>query len=317
MIKKYWKEVIFLILGVPIIFVSITYFLFDILPGNKIIEKNNWISFTGSYLGIIGVVGAVWWQIKAENEKLINEKKEKENDKILNLLNELIFFSKKDNFNNDIIEMKKIFSPYYNLYTTEKKYDIIRGNWEKILEEDRKILFSNKLDPFFFETISKINRINFDYFIFLEKRNYIKNIYFEIYNSDVLNDCEKKIIFHVGFNLVTDFNYSKETIELYLEKIKIKEWKNIFKIYPYNNQTHFNKIELFFKLIGPLYDYFLENSNISKDEIENNKKLFENSVGFLELCNKRIVEVGIDLEIMHKKAKYLKIELEKYKNSYK
>lgn len=94
-IKKHWKEVLFLILGVPIIFISITYFLFDILPGNEIIEKNNWISFAGSYLGIMGAVGAVWWQMKKE-----------ENDEIKGLLCYIkdILEYNKENYTLDYME---------------------------------------------------------------------------------------------------------------------------------------------------------------------------------------------------------------------
>jgi len=307
-IKRYWRELVFLIIVVSIAFIGLTRVLFFILPGEIIGEKSNWVSFSGSYIAVIGAVGAVWLQIKKEKEQRIAEKEKKENDKILNLLNEVIFFSNKDNFENSIKETKKLFSLNYDLYVSEKKDGIIIGNWRKFLEEDRKILFSNKLDPFFFETISKIDRINSDYFIFLEKRKYIDKIYVKLYSSKNTFLSELHIITTISSYFWGDIDLVKEDIFKDIEK---KEFKEVFENYSFDNQNLFSKVELYLKLIGLLYGDVLEKDDSLKEELKNNIEQFRDSIEFLKEFSKRIIEVEKSLDKMHKKAKHLKTELEK------
>lgn len=313
-IKRFWYNKYFhigiLIITVPFLFILVLKFIYAFLPEEKIGEAGEWISFAGSYLGVIGAVGAVWWQMKVEKQKSINEKEQKENDKILNLLNELIFFTSKKNINEDMELTQKIFSTFFKLYDIEKKYDIIGGNWKNILEEDRKILFSKKLDSFYFQTISTVKNINFNYFIFIKNRNCVHDIYHIILNSKVLNDSEKKVINHISFNLVKKCGHDENLINKYLEKINIKEWKNTIHYYKFESQNYFIKINLFLELLEQLYDYVVEEDPILKDKILEKKETFQFSINFLKLFNKRIQDIEKNLNIMHEKAVAKKKELE-------
>lgn len=314
-VKKYWKEVLFLILGVPTIFVGITYFLFDILPGDKIIEKNNWIGFTGSYLGIIGAVGAVWWQMKVEKQKSIDEKKEKEKDEILNLLNELSFFSKESIFKPSIRGVQETFSPIFNLYKMERKINIIKGNWDKILIEDRKFLFSKDGEPFY-KTIYKVNKLNLNCPNFISNLTYLKTIYLKIYDKSKLSSCEKKGIDHLIASIAVGKNTERGIMNKYLNDTQIFDCKAFLNEYLKDTwkeedlNPNYENIRLFLNLLGVIYNYVLKNDNSLKQELLDKKVDFDLSLSFLKKFNKDLNDIEKNFHEMSKQINKLKKEIE-------
>lgn len=319
-IKRYWRKLGFLIIVVPITFIGLTRFLYDVLPGRKIATESDWISFSGSYLGIIGAIGIFWWQMKVEKQKSIDEKKEKEKDEILNLLNEILFFSTKDNTDLNIKAIQAMFSFKFDEYSTEKEYSIITGNWSKILEEDRKILFSKKMKSLYYKNIYCINEINKDYFTFLRKKNFIKDIYEQIFNSKKLNDYEKNIIDFFNLNIgieikeniknIKKYEDIKNNMSKYLENIQIEKWKETIIKYKLGPKNDSDKIDLFLNLVECLFNHVIEKDDVLKEELLEKKKAFKISISYLKSFNERIKNAEDNLIELNKESTSLKKELE-------
>lgn len=216
-IKKHWKEVLFLILGVPIIFISITYFLFDILPGNKIIEKNDWIGFAGSYLGIIGAVGAVWWQMRKE-----------ENDEIKGLLcyiKDILKYNKEnytleymDRINNQAASV--IWMPnYWKFEVKLKKFEFTRN--------EVMLLYKHKHD-YLIDLEKNIDEVILSYYLSVEQENIFieieENIINKKDNDPLLVELKKltKIIVLISEYFYYNKSSEKEIDLEYLNKLVYK-----------------------------------------------------------------------------------------------
>lgn len=71
--KKNWKLVGGL-LFFPLIFIVILKICIRSLPGEMIGSVDGWLGFLGSYFGIIGSIGGIWWQLEKQKKEKIDEK---------------------------------------------------------------------------------------------------------------------------------------------------------------------------------------------------------------------------------------------------
>lgn len=72
-----------LIILVPLIFFS----GLSLIDSTLVSSINDWIGFLGAYLGVIGAIGGIWWQL---NEEKINKELEQKNEEIKSLITLLI-----------------------------------------------------------------------------------------------------------------------------------------------------------------------------------------------------------------------------------
>lgn len=69
----------FLIILVPLIFFS----GLSLIDDTFVSSINDWIGFLGAYFGVIGTIGAIWWQLNHEKKEKEEEKIEKEEKALL------------------------------------------------------------------------------------------------------------------------------------------------------------------------------------------------------------------------------------------
>lgn len=70
--KKFFKSkisIIILLLSFPIIFILIFKLCIKYLPGEMIGSIDGWLGFLGGYIGVLGAVGTVWWQLESEKRQ--------------------------------------------------------------------------------------------------------------------------------------------------------------------------------------------------------------------------------------------------------
>lgn len=151
-IKYFWGLIVLII---PFTFAVFLKFIYEYLPGNKIGSIEDWISFSGGYIGALLALGGVWWQIK------YNENKKKKNFKnyILEITNWNL-----DKITNENLEIQTL-----NLLTFSRNYTTIKD-----LDLDTLYLFN-------INDFSEANSIMINLGIGLEVQNLNSNI--NIYNK--------------------------------------------------------------------------------------------------------------------------------------
>lgn len=188
-LNKNWKLVGGL-LFFPLIFIVVLKICIRILPGKMIGSVDGWLGFLGSYFGIIGSIGGIWWQLEKQRKEKIEEIRLKEGYTVVTFLilyretcenmfyyyrdihiryfidstivkpnkievNENPFYINYDLFNSNILEMD-IYSKNLCvelLFTLEKF-----SHKNKTLDEfiENKFIFLEELYYFLYDKIDKI-----------------------------------------------------------------------------------------------------------------------------------------------------------------
>lgn len=250
-IKKNLKIIIVLLL-IPILFIGILEYF------SKEITIDGWLSFLGGYLGVLGAVGAIWYQKSLDNEAAI---------KSMNLYTDYII----ENLSN---KLEEHYLPFLTVFATLDGYDesyeieeitkrkkdfniinadIITSNLSIILSYKKFIVLldlKEKLDNFLI-----YNTLISEYFFELKKEliclGYILSKLNMSYYINPINFEEEKILFKYKFivqDIIKALNnknkinldilkYYEDCISniariiiLINEKIKVRK----FYYYPYN-----------------------------------------------------------------------------------
>lgn len=178
--NKYF--VALLILAAPFLFILVLKFTYAYIPGEEVGKPKDWISFAGGYLGVIGAVGTVWWQMSTQLKQKEKETVRKEALKKLGIINfSIIFFEDIKNYLSDSENgQSRLIKPL--LMTVDKKVELVesfeRKNIKKIsfFDEDLRNIFLNNFNLIFDEAF--VEKLIFsykkvDYF----EKNYNKNLY--------------------------------------------------------------------------------------------------------------------------------------------
>lgn len=206
-IKKNWK-IIFL-LFFPIIFIVILKVCVRCLPGEMIGTIDGWLGFLGGYFGVLGAVGAVWWQLENDRKKE-NKRKEEEKEKLEILYQKILELG---------LEQKKL-EEIENLL-----YNAFMISLDELFPTEKKIY-----PDFFFSLINKL-----PYNIFLEKDNLFKiliNIENIVANIKKLGEDKNKIrntLLSLKEDLTNENKIEEETFNLYFKDYN--EQFNYFDIF--------------------------------------------------------------------------------------
>jgi hypothetical protein len=222
-IKKNWKIVLILALF-PIIFIGILKLCIKYLPGEMIGSIDGWLGFLGGYFGVLGAVGAIWYQknldLKNDIEKIelyssyITQELFKilEKNSISLIDNFLNKFGSEDNTNkkNNHLKNKEI-------YKIKKDFEIINKD---IVNSNLSIILSNKKFIFLLILINKLDDLQY-YITLLEENKSMNNIHkqlIDIIDTKLYENKEKYTL------------YIKLKEELwFIERLLFKLEINIFK----------------------------------------------------------------------------------------
>lgn len=211
-----------LIIGAPFLFVLVLKFIYAYVPGEEIGDPGDWISFTGSYLGVIGAVGAVWWQMRKE-----------ERDEIKGLLFYIKKILKNNKENYTLEYMYKINSQALSVATIWYR-DVSKINLKnfKLEKEDELLLYKHGYSDYIElnDRISKI--IDSYYFTFKEE-----NIFFEIFKLYKKNKIEQKSLEQKNLEKEIDkINDILLNLAQYFSCLSSKPFKNKEKLAEIKNQ---------------------------------------------------------------------------------
>lgn len=207
-IKKHWGVILMLIIGVPFIFILLLKFIYAFVPGDEIGEPGDWISFAGGYLGVIGAVGAVWWQMRKEEKDEIRG--------LLYYIKDILEYNK----NNYTLEyMEKINSQALSLksFRENTAFEVILKDLD-LSKVDKLLLYKHryinfiKLDDKIKKAISSYNFTTKEKNIFEKIEKYIKE---NKEGDTILSELE--IILNITLKISRIYSYSDSRKE-------IKEW---------------------------------------------------------------------------------------------
>lgn len=252
-IKKNWKMVLTLSLF-PIIFIGILEYF------SEEITVDGWLGFIGGYFGILGAVGAIWYQKSLDNEAAIKSMELYTNYIVESLFykleNEYIFlittFATLDGYNEsyeigEITKRKKDF----NIINT----DIINSNLSIILSSQKFIILLSLKE--------KLDNLNY-YVMKLEENNTKGDIYYPLIasideilkNNDLVPESLAEIVEELRdlnfilFNL--NIGYFTKSIK-FDEKITAKYKylvSNIIKAFNNKNKTNLDLLKCYEQCIG-------------------------------------------------------------------
>ena len=142
--KKFFK-ILIIILLIPIIFIGVLKLYYLIIPGEEIGSKEDWISFSGGYIGSIIALWGIWWQVS--NEKKNKEIKEEQRYKnFKKYVERIIDFNLKE-LENSRENIIKTYTYHIRFLNRQEIYNFKEINEtlfkiyiDKIIEEDDDIL---------------------------------------------------------------------------------------------------------------------------------------------------------------------------------
>lgn len=142
--KKFFK-ILIIILLIPIIFIGVLKLYYLIIPGEEIGSKEDWISFSGGYIGSIIALWGIWWQVS--NEKKNKEIKEEQRYKnFKKYVERIIDFNLKE-LENSRENIIKTYTYHIRFLNRQEIYNFKEINEtlfkiyiDKIIEEEDDIL---------------------------------------------------------------------------------------------------------------------------------------------------------------------------------
>ena len=229
LIKKNWRILLALLLF-PIIFIGILKFCIKYLPGEMIGSIDGWLGFLGGYFGVLGAVGAIWYQKEIEENTAL---------KNLNLYSEYISNKLIPIFEKEFLIILRHYLPTsnYNFYNIQKfnfnKFDIIDS---EIIDKYLPLIIANQHISDVLELKVKIKEIK-NYMKYLESSLIVRSDFFEF-----ITEQEDKDFYKYYFNLdeiltilsrnISDLYYEKNILEkdVFFNQIKFDK-KNIAQTY--------------------------------------------------------------------------------------
>lgn len=223
--NKYF--VALLIVTAPFLFILALKFTYAYIPGEEVGEPKDWISFAGGYLGVIGAVCIVWYQVSTQLRQKEKEIARKEALKKLGIINfSIIFFEDIKNYLSDCENEENRLEKHLLLKINKKKELVDSMEIKKIsfFDEDLKNIFLNNFNLIFDEPFVKE-------LIF----SYKKAIYFEEnYNKNLIKakDC---------------YSIHSKLIEFKDYKDKLKCFRNSYKTNKKQSKKYLKEIIIFLK----------------------------------------------------------------------
>lgn len=174
--KKFFKSkisIIILLLLFPIIFILIFKFCIKYLPGEMIGSIDGWLGFLGGYFGVLGALGAIWWQKEIENKIAINN---------MNIYTNYIVETLANKLEKNYMQLLTTFSTldgHDDLYEIQE-IDIIKKDFNIIntdtVNSNLSIILSNEKFIILLELKEKLDNLNY-YIIKLENHITKGNLY--------------------------------------------------------------------------------------------------------------------------------------------
>lgn len=245
-LKKYkiiekHKQEIFLILILPIIFLIMVCF--------GLIKFDSWIGFFGGYFGVLGAIGAIWYQKSLDNEAAING---------IELYTNYIVENLSKKFEENYMSFLTVFTTlngYDKIYSIEeiakrkKDFNIINTD---IITSNLSIILSNKKFITLLSLKEKLDNLNY-YIVKLEEDNSKGNIY-----EPLMKDLDNLLKNDKNTNKIAE-NFSEKIKELtFLSSVLLR-----LNVDYYGKSLQFKEEEII-----PKYKFLVQNIK----EAFNNKK---------------------------------------------
>lgn len=198
----------FLIILVPLIFFS----GLSLIDNTLVSSINDWIGFLGAYLGVIGTIAVVWWQLNEDKKAEEIKRIEKETYAVITFL--LLYRESCENYS-------------YMLNTNNIDFKIKNGLFYKAIQDTEIVMRNYCIELlFFFDKFSDRNKVmseNFDNYIQMlielfdtlsEKADTILTNY-EIIKKADNNYLENIYYNHLDNDLNSLFTDAKDIIKKY------------------------------------------------------------------------------------------------------
>lgn len=224
-IKNYSKIIsIILLILFPIIFIGILKIFIKFAPGEMIGSIDGWLGFLGGYFGVIGTIGAVWWQL--------NESKKAQS---LGSLKIYEYY-----FDRFLLDLHKDFSVKKMVENLLFITDDVSGEYGCFVlpQKDFTILENS------FSSIS-----SFSYSIDILK---IINAFIHIEEIALSSQKKQSNMFHLFRNLSTELHNNSDKIKDDTIKNKLNEIYESLENEKINDLK--NQIEYFDNFIGAFHD---------------------------------------------------------------
>lgn len=260
--NKITKELfllLFFIILVPLIFFS----SLSLINNTLVSSINDWIGFLGAYLGAIGAIGGIWWQLNEEKKEI----KLKSSTLLISQLE--IICEKIDNILRNEFHMC--------LANLNENIRIPTNNFSLISDYSAEVFKAN------ISNICYNSQINKDFFLFFENLidvNFqLLKIEKDIYNNSNNNlknylseESEKLTPYHLLL-----FNEKRATTELLDNFLRIFENSYFNIINQYNPNIEENKIKI------EEFIYFSEKAKLIKDSLEKMKYILNTSPKLIKM----------------------------------
>lgn len=219
-IGKFYNNKFFiamLIVATPFLFILVLKFIYAYVPGEEIGDKGDWISFAGGYLGVIGAVCIVWYQMKKE-----------EKDEIRGLLYYIkdILECNKNNYTLEYMEKinsQALSLKSYRENTTFKVTlkDLDLNKVDKLLLYKHRYINFIKLDDKIKKTINSYDFVTQEKNIVEKIKKYIEKKKEENKGDSILFELE--IIFNITLKISAIYSYSNSRKKIKKEKDSFEE----------------------------------------------------------------------------------------------
>lgn len=244
-IKKNLKVILVLLL-IPIIFIVILECF------SEKITVDGWLGFLGGYFGVLGAVGAIWYQKSLDNEAAINGIELYTNYIVENLSKKL-----EENYMSFLTVFATL-NGYDKIYSIEeiakrkKDFNIINTD---IITSNLSIILSNKKFITLLSLKEKLDNLNY-YIVKLEEDNTKGNIY-----EPLMNDLDNLLKNDKNTNKIAE-NFSEKIKELtFLSSVLLR-----LNVNYYGKSLQFKEEEII-----PKYKFLVQNI---KKAFNNKKNIY-------------------------------------------
>ena len=281
-IKKNWKILLILSLF-PIIFIGILKVSIKYLPGEMIGTIDGWLGFFGGYFGVLGAIGAIWYQKSLDTKIAI---------KNIEAYSDYIYKTLYSRLESNSIKIITTFIPLSNIkidediYKLKNDFNIINS---EIINYNLEIILSNNK---FFPILSLKDKLtDFFYYInLLEENKMSKNSFYEL-----IDNIKKEFWKYPNTNAIIKNLISLDDILMELKS-------NIF-LEPLNFKRK-NISNYFLSLVDEITKTFANNKKTTLDILKCYQSCIYNLDNIITL-----VAISNDSEINRKLQYYYNINL--------